>query len=232
MNASSYLALLGVAIVLAVTPGPDTMVTLSNALRDRRAGLLSALGTTVGVFGWAALVAVGVAAFLEDSPLAFQTLRLLGGVYLLYLGHRAVSVHFSTKRPVPEPVPAVGAAPHSTGTTTTAVQARPQVRRTARSGFTAGLLCCLTNPKTGLFFLALLPQFTPPGAGALFVVVVMGGTVAATLGIYLVGVALAAHTASRWLGRASVTRWIDLGSGVVFGLLGLMVAGPVVISWF
>lgn len=236
MTTTSYLALLGVAIVLAVTPGPDTMVTLTNALRDRRAGLLSALGTTVGVFGWAALVAVGVATFLAESPLAFQSLRLLGGAYLLFLGYRAVRTHF---RPAPAPAlaapvaPPDGAGPAGTGTTTTAVKIRTAApTRTARSAFTAGLLCCLTNPKTGLFFLALLPQFTPPGAGALFVVVVMGGTVAVTLGVYLVAVALAAHTASRWLKRPSVTRWIDLCSGVIFGALGLMVAVPVIAAWF
>lgn len=237
MSTSSYLALLGVAIVLAVTPGPDTMVTLSNALRDRRAGILAALGTTVGVFGWAALVAVGVAAFLEDSPLAFQVLRLLGGAYLLYLGYRAVSAHF-TAIPVPadnEPAIARGGRPATVGGTGTTTAVRPHTaapRRHARPAFTAGLTCCLTNPKTGLFFLALLPQFTPPGAGALFVVVVMGGTVAATLGIYLIVVALAAHTASTWLNRPGVIRWIDLASGVVFAVLGLMVAVPVVASWF
>ncbi|WP_051479057.1 LysE family translocator [Arthrobacter sp. H5] len=239
MSTSTYLALLGVAVVLAVTPGPDTMVTLSFALRERRAGLLAALGTTVGVFGWAALVAVGVAAFLKDSPVAFQALQLFGGAYLLFLGFRAVSAYRAApSAPERGLIPPAGPAgsnqdlPNGAGTTTAVRPRTAAPQRTSRSAFMAGLLCCLTNPKTGLFFLALLPQFTPPDAGALFVVVVMGGTVAATLGIYLVGIALAAHTASTWLNRSHVTRWIDLISGGVFALLGLVITVPVVAAWF
>lgn len=229
MDASSYLALLGVAVVLALTPGPDTVLTLGHALRRRQDGMLAAAGSAVGVFAWAGLVAVGVAAFLNSSPAAFQALRILGGAYLFYLGYRAITAH------APAPATAVpvsvGVAP-SAGATVTAAPSRPEPsRRKARSAFTAGLVCCLTNPKTGLFFLALLPQFTPSGAGALFVVVVMGGTVAATIGIYLLLVALAAHTASTWLNRPTVTRRIELASGAVFVALGLMTTVPVLASW-
>ncbi|WP_298585725.1 LysE family translocator [uncultured Kocuria sp.] len=229
MDTSSYLALLGVAVVLAVTPGPDTVLTLGCALRRRRAGMLAAAGAALGVLVWAGLVAVGVAAFLDSSPAAFQTLRLLGGAYLFYLGYRALTAH------VPAPataVPAtVGAAP-AADSTVAAVPARPEPSpATGRSAFAAGLACCLTNPKTGLFFLALLPQFTPPGAGTLFVVVVMGGTVAATIGIYLLIVALAAHTARTWLNRPTVTRRIELTSGAVFVVLGLVTTVPVLASW-
>ncbi|MEX5255147.1 LysE family translocator [Kocuria arenosa] len=229
MDTSSYLALLGVAVVLALTPGPDTVLTLGYALRRRRDGMLAAAGSAVGVFAWAGLVAVGVAAFLNSSPAAFQALRLLGGAYLFYLAYRAVTAH----APAPATaVPATIGAAQVAGSTAAAPPTRPEPsRRRARSAFTAGLVCCLTNPKTGLFFLALLPQFTPPGAGALFVVVVMGGTVAATIGVYLLAVALAAHTASTWLNRPTVTRRIELVSGAVFVALGLMTTVPVLASW-
>ncbi|MEX5235254.1 LysE family translocator [Kocuria arenosa] len=229
MDTSSYLALLGVAVVLALTPGPDTVLTLGHALRRRRDGMLAAAGSAVGVLAWAGLVAVGVAAFLNSSPAAFQALRLLGGAYLFHLGYRAVTAH----APAPATaVPATTGAAQVTGSTAAVAPTRPgPSRRRVRSAFTAGLVCCLTNPKTGLFFLALLPQFTPPGAGALFVVVVMGGTVAATIGVHLLVVALAAHTASTWLNRPTVTRRIELVSGAVFVALGLMTTVPVLASW-
>ncbi|MFI7743111.1 LysE family translocator [Kocuria rhizosphaericola] len=229
MDASSYLALLGVAVVLALTPGPDTVLTLGFALRRRRAGMLAAAGSALGIFAWAGLVAVGVAAFLSNSPAAFQALRILGGAYLFYLGYRAITAH----APAPATaVPVTAGVARTPGSTVTVapVRSAPSQRK-AGSAFTAGLVCCLTNPKTGLFFLALLPQFTPPGAGALFVVVVMGGTVAATIGIYLLIVALAAHTASTWLNRPTVTRKIELTSGAVFVALGLMTTVPVLASW-
>ncbi len=230
MDTSSYLALLGVAVVLALTPGPDTVLTMGYALRRRRDGMLAAAGSAVGVFAWAGLVAVGVAAFLNSSPAAFHALRLLGGAYLFYLGYRAVTA----LAPAPATaVPATLGAAQVAGSTAAVAPPRPEPsrRRVRRSAFTAGLVCCLTNPKTGLFFLALLPQFTPSGAGALFVVVVMGGTVAATIGVYLLVVALAAHTASTWLNRPTVTRRIELVSGAVFVALGLMTTVPVLASW-
>ena len=229
MDTSSYLALLGVAVILAVTPGPDTVLTLGYALRQRRDGMLAAAGSALGIFAWAGLVAVGVAAFLDSSPAAFQALRLLGGAYLFYLGYRAITTHAPASATA---VPATVGAAQTAGSTVTVAPARPEPsQRKARSAFTAGLVCCLTNPKTGLFFLALLPQFTPPGAGALFVVVVMGGTVAAAIGAYLLVVALAAHTASTWLNRPTVTRKIELASGAVFLALGLMTIAPVLASW-
>lgn len=218
-------------MVLAVTPGPDTVLTLGYALRQRRAGILAAVGAALGVFAWAGLVAVGVAAFLDSSPAAFQALRLLGGAYLFYLGYRAITAHAPT--PATAVPVTVGATP-ARGSTVATAPAPPKPspsQSQGRSAFTAGLVCCLTNPKTGLFFLALLPQFTPPGAGALFVVVVMGGTVAATIGIYLLAVALAAHTASAWLNRPSVIRRIELTSGAVFVALGLMTTVPVLTTW-
>ena len=64
-----------------------------------------------------------------------------------------------------------------------------------------------------------------------FVVVVMGGTVAATIGIYLLLVALAAHTAGTWLNRPTVARRIELTSGAVFVALGLMTTLPVLATW-
>lgn len=242
MNASNYFALLGVAVVLAVTPGPDTLLTLQYALRQQRAGVLAALGTTTGIFVWATLVAAGVATFLQDSPGAFHALRVLGGTYLFYLGyrafvtrHRATARTFSARASVP-----VGAHvgtvenPGALGPTTPTdspgdlKSKKPKPSPAARSPFLAGLLCCLTNPKTGLFFLALIPQFTPTNAGALYVIVVVGGTVAAVIGAYLLLITAGARTASTWLNRPAVTTSIERISGAVFILLGIMTIVPVV----
>lgn len=232
MNTTNYLALLGVALILAVTPGPDTLLTLQYSLRQRRAGVLAALGTTSGIFVWAALVAAGVATFLRNSPTAFHAFQVLGGSYLIFLGCRALSHH--RPRGAEPRVPPSGlvesAAPDSgaTASLSTAVAHRPLLTApSAGASFLAGLLCCLSNPKTGLFFLALIPQFTPANAGPLFVIAVVGGTVAAVIGAYLMIVATAADTASAWLSRPSVDRVIVRVSGGVFIVLGLTTLAPV-----
>lgn len=235
MNTSNYLALLGVAVILAITPGPDTLLTLQYALRRRRAGLYAALGSASGIFVWAALVAVGVAAFLQDSPAAFHTLRVLGGAYLFYLGYRTLTTTRTAARTsVPaEVLVGADATPYSIplaegrADMPTADLQLQNTPPTGWSAFSAGVLCCLTNPKTGLFFLALIPQFTPTNVGPLYVIAVIGGTVAAVIGGYLAIVALGAHTAGTWLNRPPVTRWIGRISGMVFIALGLMTIVPV-----
>lgn len=241
MDTPNYLALLAVAAILAITPGPDTLLTLQYALRRRSAGIFAAAGSASGIFVWAGLVAAGVAAFLQDSPVAFHILRVLGSAYLFYLGYRTLTTH--TRFPARKSVAAgagVGAqgprtstlvveGPVEASTDTPADDLQPGgVVPTRGSAFRAGVLCCLTNPKTGLFFLALIPQFSPAGAGPLYVVAVVGGTVAAVIGGYLAVVALGAHTAGTWLNRPAVTQWVHRISGVVYIALGLMTTIPVI----
>lgn len=256
MDVSNYLALLGVAVILAITPGPDTLLTLQYALRRRSAGFFAALGAGSGIFVWAALVAAGIATFLQDSPAAFGTLRVLGGAYLFYLGYRTLTTHArsstrhrGTREKTSATVAVAGAAQgqkqeQSTSTLSTGDPTNGpaailtdtpvddlQLRGTTTSrwsAFRAGVLCCLTNPKTGLFFLALIPQFTPTDAGPLYVVAVVGGTVAAVICGYLAIIALGAHTAGTWLNRPAITQWIHRISGIVFIALGLITTIPVI----
>lgn len=90
MTLSSYLGLLAVSAVLAVTPGQDTMLSLRNALLSRRAGLGAATGSSVAALIWAALAATGLAALFQASPVAYELLSLIGGLYVIFLGLRAV----------------------------------------------------------------------------------------------------------------------------------------------
>lgn len=200
MTVGTYLAFLGVAAVLAITPGPDTVLSLRFALESRRAGLSAAAGSTLGIFGWAGLAAVGVVAVLRSSEIAYSALGLIGGAYLLYLGVRAV---VDARRRV---------------TATSTAERKPRLRST--HPFWVGVMTCLTNPKTGLFFLALFPQFTPPGASAWFVFGVLGGTVAVVIFGYLVGVVLLADAATTWLQRPRVSQGIELATGFALALVG------------
>jgi RhtB (resistance to homoserine/threonine) family protein len=132
--------------LLIATPGPDTALIIRNALAaGPRASTMSALGVAVGTLVWVAASAVGVGVLLERSSTAFTILKLAGAAYLCYLGLRSL---FSTQR---EEAGAPTAA-HS--------------RLSRRAAWSQGLFSNLLNPKTGAFFVTVMPQFMIPGEAA------------------------------------------------------------------
>lgn len=254
MTLSAYLGLLAVSAVLAVTPGQDTMLSLRNALLSRRAGLGAATGSSVAALIWAALAATGLAALFQASPVAYELLSLIGGLYVIFLGIRAMrSARITLKAHrlvrsdlgVPalvggpyDPQPPAGLTAPAHGTRfdqapgegargSTSDPQRSAGRRSRRDitsfrgTFLIGLASCLTNPKVGLFFLALFPQFTPVGASPAFAIGVLGGTVAASMWLYLIGVVLLVDAANTWLSNPVVTGRIEMGSGLTLAGLGV-----------
>ncbi len=210
MSLESYLAFLLVAAVLAVTPGPDTVLAVRFAALGRVTGLSAALGTTASIFVWAALAALGVSALLRSSDLAYGTLNVLGGLYLAVLGAQVVHGLLARRSGVAAGRRVLAVAPP-----------RPA------KAFWTGVLTCLTNPKTGLFFLALLPQFAPVDAHPLFVAGVLGGTVALVVLLYLVVVVLVVDAAGQRSARPGVAVAVEAASGAALLVLGvaMVVAG-------
>jgi threonine/homoserine/homoserine lactone efflux protein len=139
---SQLLAFIGVAIVVVVLPGPDMALVARNVLRfGRSAGYATSIGICTGTLGWAVAAAFGVSALLATSAIAFTALKLAGAAYLIFLGIATLRGH--------DVAEADGA---STG---------PQLSWTR--AWVQGLLSALLNPKLGVFFLTLLPQFVAPG---------------------------------------------------------------------
>jgi threonine/homoserine/homoserine lactone efflux protein len=137
------IAFIGVAVAVVVIPGPDMALIARNVLRHgRAAGFATSLGTCTGILGWAVAAALGVSALLATSTAAFTALKLAGAAYLIYLG-------ISTLRDQDGLVP-VAANGGDAGLT-------------RRAAWLQGLLSALLNPKLGVFFLTLLPQFIGPG---------------------------------------------------------------------
>ena len=136
------LAFIGIATVVVVVPGPDMALVARNVIRHgRAAGYATSIGICVGTLGWALAAGFGVATLLAASAAAFTALKLAGAAYLIYLGitslrgHDAFAVDGETGRP---------GLPH-------------------HRAFLQGLLSALLNPKLGVFFLTLLPQFIASG---------------------------------------------------------------------
>ncbi len=198
---SSYLAFCGLCVVLAVTPGPDSLLILRFSLRRVSSGLAASFGSAVGYLLWAVLVAVGLAALIEQSAGAYRVLKVLGGIYLVYLGIKAIR---GDKKPAPNataaPLPVGPRSWHSLG---------------------AGLLSTMLNPKVGLFFLAVVPQFLPRDGSVFPVTMFLGATLGLIVLIYLGALCLIAAKANEWLNRPRVTRNIEISSGTILGVLGI-----------
>jgi threonine/homoserine/homoserine lactone efflux protein len=136
------LAFISVAIVVVVVPGPDMALVARNVIRHgRSAGYATSIGICVGTLGWALAAGLGVSTLLATSATAFTVLKLAGAAYLVYLGITALRDHDG---------PTVGTADGASALRW-------------RRAFLQGLLSALLNPKLGVFFLTLLPQFISPG---------------------------------------------------------------------
>lgn len=136
-----------VAALLIVAPGPDMALVTRNALSaGRRAALFTAFGIGIGILGWALAAAIGVATLLERSALAFLAIKLVGAAYLTYLGVRALVSSVAREQPGAE----TGAAP-------------PRTSLDDRTAVRQGILGNLLNPKAGVIFVSILPQFIQPG---------------------------------------------------------------------
>lgn len=196
----STAALLGFALVAllgVMTPGLDTMVVLRNALLGgRRVGSAVVLGISAGCLVWGAASTLGLTALLAASEVAYRAVQLLGAGYLIWLGATAL---WRSRRGSPAPVADV------------------EVSGAGRA-FRAGFVTNLLNPKVGVFYVSLLPQFLPAGGGIGWGVLLVG--VHATIGVlWLGGLVLLAARARRLLLRERVRRWLDrTTAGVLVGL--------------
>jgi len=139
-------AWMAVAVVLIVTPGPDTALIIRNALRaGTRAASLTSLGIGAGSTVWAAASVLGVAVLLESSDLAFNVFKYAGATYLVYLGLRSLIGSFrKDEQQPPESLPAT-----------------PE-RLDGWAAFAQGVLNNLLNPKAGAIFVTVMPQFVEP----------------------------------------------------------------------
>jgi threonine/homoserine/homoserine lactone efflux protein len=141
-----FAAWIAVAVVLIVTPGPDTALIIRNALRaGTRAASFSGFGIGAGSMVWAAASVLGVGVLIESSALAFTVFKFAGAAYLAYLGLRSLIGSFCSPRE-----PAAGDPPVS------------PTRLEDSSAFGQGLLNNLLNPKAGVIFVTVMPQFIEP----------------------------------------------------------------------
>ncbi|SFP70705.1 Threonine/homoserine/homoserine lactone efflux protein [Amycolatopsis arida] len=184
------------------------MIVLRQALfGGRRVGLAAVLGITLGCLVWGTASLAGLAALLTASELAYHVVRIAGAVYLVWLGASALWRTLPRNRPT-EPAELVA----------------PEGRAGWWPAWRAGLVTNLLNPKVGVFYMSLLPQFLPAGPGsAAWGALLVAIHLAAGL-LWLPVIVWAAQRARRLLLRERVRRWLDRITATVLIGLGVRLA--------
>jgi len=209
-DASTLGAYLAVAVALIAAPGPGQALVMARTLQGgARAGLLTSLGLNVGTLTHTVAAALGLSAVLMASATAFTVVKLLGAVYLLFLGGSMLWKSFRDRS-----APA-GAEPRPNA------NGRPPVHL-----FLHAVVTGILNPKVALFFFAFLPQFVRPERGYPFVQFAVLGCILAGFGVVgdsLVAV-LTARAHSRVLAGSRGSVWRERIVGTVLVALGLRLA--------
>ena len=192
-------------LLLNITPGPDMAYIMSRSAQlGARAGAVAALGITAGCFVHIAAAALGLSAILSTSAEAFFILKLVGAVYLVWVG-----ISLLRNAGVSDAAASNGRAAIS-----------------LRGIFLQGFLTNALNPKVALFFLAFLPQFISAGAPSkAFAFIVLGLIFCATGTVVCLMIAWSTARASAALSAGSVVRsWMERALGGLFVLLGIRLA--------
>ena len=153
MITSQLIAFTGLVTVLTMIPGATTMLVISSAVSSgQRTGFVVVMGGNVGVFVHAILFALGLTVLLVRSAAAFQAVRLVGAVYIVFLGGRSIWRALRTK---PRALAELFSPPRAAET------------QTQRQSFVDGMVTVILSPEAAMFYLATLPQFIQPGESIL-----------------------------------------------------------------
>lgn len=200
LTPEQFLGFLTAAILITLSPGPDNMMVLGVGIaKGRVRGMAFGLGCALGCLNHTLLAVIGVSALIAASPTAFTALKIVGGLYLIWMG--------------------IGALRSRGGAEVTA--GVPD--ESARQLFLKGLLANAINPKVVLFFLSFLPQFVAASRGdANWQIAWLGLTFTAQAALLFGLLGYFSGTIGQWLNRTPrAGMWLDRIAGAVFVGLGL-----------
>ena len=207
----SLIAFFGVAVLLALSPGPDNLFVLMQSIqRGWRVGIAVVLGLCLGVVVHTAAVALGLAAVFATSSVAFIALKACGAAYLAYLAWGAWRAPVSVQKK--------GVDADGQGAVSDQPSSKEWLAMVRR-----GVVMNLTNPKVLIFMLAFLPQFADPRLGPVAPQILVFGAVF-ILATFLVFGAIALFSGAfgnLLLRSPQAQRWLNRVTAVVF--LGLAV---------
>jgi threonine/homoserine/homoserine lactone efflux protein len=198
--AANVLAFSLASLLLVLLPGPSVLFAIGRALSlGRRAALITVVGNATGMYVQVVLVSLGLGVLLEESIVLMTIVKFAGAAFLIYLGIQAIRHRNDAAAPVERSRPA-------------------GVPRTFFEGSFVGI----TNPKSIVFFLAILPQFVDASTGTAvgLQMLLLGGIFVTLCVIFDSAYALAAGAARDWFGK-SPKRLSNLGVAGGVAMIGL-----------
>ena len=203
------LAFIAVTGLLTLTPGPDMALVLRNGIRGgARTAWWTGIGCCTGIAAWAGAAVLGLSALRAASAATFTVVKLAGACYLLYLG--VMSVWHSRR--------------HETDNDLGTAASGLPVAEDRRRAFRQGLVSNLLNPKIGLIFLTLIPQFVATDEPKVATSAVLAGVFLAMAVVWWRVFSLGVGLLGRTLSRPRVRRTMGRITGVALIGLGLRVA--------
>ena len=203
MEWSNFILFFAASWILIITPGPDMIYVITRGIsQGRKAGVISALGVTLGILVHTIFAAFGLAIILRTSALAFLAVKFAGAAYLIYLGVKTLKNKSEF------------------------VFKKDKTKDGSRTIFFQGILSNVLNPKIALFFLAFLPQFVNPEYGSAAIQMIYLGLTFAFFGVlFLFLIGYFSGGIGSWLSRrhgyTAKIRWI---TGSILIALGLRLA--------
>lgn len=194
--------------LLTLTPGLDTVLVIRNTTRGGwKDGTVSSFGICCGLFAHASLSAIGISVILVQSAWLFQAVKLVGAMYLIWLGISSVRSGWKAKGLV--------------ALNDSVLQKQPlDMKRSFREGFLSNIL----NPKTAIFYLAFLPQFIDPQSSAFLQSMILASIHFVIAMLWQGGLSFMVEKAKQWLSKPSTNAWLESISGGVMVALGLQLA--------
>jgi RhtB (resistance to homoserine/threonine) family protein len=194
-----------ISVLVILIPGPDTAIVTKHALLGgRHGGTFAAIGVSIGLAIWTLAAAVGLAAVLRASAVAFDVLKFAGAIYLVFMGIQMLRNRSSLVRGE--------------------IEGDVARRGVAKKALRQGLLSDLSNPKVAVFFTSFLPQFVS-GDGHGFASLLLMGLIFCLLTLlWLLAYGAIIGHGSTVLHRPAVRRALDRFTGVVLIAFGIRLA--------
>jgi threonine/homoserine/homoserine lactone efflux protein len=213
------LAFIGVAVILTISPGPDFALVTRVALgRGSWSAWRTSLGVATGHLCWGAAAAFGVAAIIHTSATLYTVLRLAGAAYLVWLGVHALLA----RSPASDSL--TGASASSDSSPPNLASASTMRSRARLDPYWQGVVNDLLNPKIGVFYTTLLPQFISPGQSVVVASLILAAIFAVIVMLWLTIYVVVLARAEAFFRRSSVRRALERVTGVVLIGLGLRLA--------